>query len=145
MSKLFGWFSKNKKAEKQKEQQAQEQAVAQTDNQADNIVDNADSVEEHIEPVQEVSVAPPSEATPDGNAAIHSSVVDSVNDSTGDVTEKPLDFSSDEKVDAEVLDPSPQREPQANDTLPTEVVENATDATSSTETVEQAEVVERAV
>jgi fused signal recognition particle receptor len=142
MSKLFGWFSKNKKAEKQKEQQAQEQAVAQTDIKADNIVDSADSVEEHIEPVQEVSVAPPGEATPDGNAAIHSSVVDSVNDRTGDVTEQPLDFSSDEKVDAEALDPLPQREPQASNALPTEVIEDAVDATSPTETVEQAEVAE---
>ena len=32
MSKLFGWFSKNKKAEKQKEQQAKEQAAQEAAN-----------------------------------------------------------------------------------------------------------------
>jgi fused signal recognition particle receptor len=121
MSKLFGWFSKNKKAEKQKEQQAQEQAVAPTDNQADNIVDNADSAQEHIEPVQPVSVAPPSEATPDGNAAIHSSVVDSASD----VTEKPLDFASEDNIEADAVEPLLQREPQASDASTTEALKQA--------------------
>ena len=133
MSKLFGWFSKNKKAEKQKEQQAQEQAVVQADNQADNIVDNADSAQEHVEPVQPVSVAPPRAATPDGNTAIHSSVVDSVNDTAGEITEKPLDFSSDENIEADVVTPSPQQEPQASDAI------------SSTDTVEHAEINEQDV
>ena len=143
MSKLFGWFSKNKKAEKQKEQQAQEQAVAQTDNQADNIVDSADSTQERIEPTQPVSVAPPREATPNGNAAIHSSVADSVNDSTGDVAEKPLNFSSDDQRESDGVEPLTQRKPQSGSALSVDAIDSDAEAISPTESVEQAEVGEQ--
>lgn len=56
MSKLFGWFSKNKKAEKQKEQQAQEQAAKEAASSVDETTDVGTTGAENTE-TKEVEAA----------------------------------------------------------------------------------------
>ena len=56
MSKLFGWFSKNKKAEKQKEQQAQEQAAKEAASPVDETTDVGTTGAENTE-TKEVEAA----------------------------------------------------------------------------------------
>jgi fused signal recognition particle receptor len=120
MSKLFGWFSKNKKAEKQKEQQTQEQAAKEAESSLSDATDTviaetetteASPVDKSVELSSEKSAEnlsaqtaanvqeqeAVSQITPtvtDGNEAIHNTIVDAVE--SGE--KQPLDFSSD-KVD----------------------------------------------
>ena len=80
MSKLFGWFSKNKKAEKQKEQQAKEHSAEEAAVSAEKSA----SEETATAPQQKEEVPSLSSETTDGNEAIRDTIVDAVESTVED-------------------------------------------------------------
>lgn len=80
MSKLFGWFSKNKKAEKQKEQQAKEHSAEEAAVSAEKSA----SEETATAPQQKEEVPSLASETTDGNEAIRDTIVDAVESTAED-------------------------------------------------------------
>ena len=80
MSKLFGWFSKNKKAEKQKEQQAKEHSAEEAAVSAEKSA----SEETATAPQQKEEVSSLASEITDGNEAIRDTIVDAVESTVED-------------------------------------------------------------
>ncbi|NDW21033.1 signal recognition particle-docking protein FtsY [Alteromonas hispanica] len=103
MSKLFGWFSKNKKAEKQKEQQAKEHSAEEAAVSAEKSA----SEETATAPQQKEEVPSLASETTDGNEAIRDTIVDAVESTVEDannndsaVTAAPESISESDFVEA---------------------------------------------
>lgn len=83
MSKLFGWFSKNKKAEKQKEQQAKEHSAEEAAVSAEKSA----SEETAAAPLQKEEVSSLASKTTDGSEAIRDTIVDAAESSVEDAND----------------------------------------------------------